>query len=308
MNNLPKLDESINRFDRTAESCSTAASDAVASQTPTRRMLALGGRSRMALSSSAAAPNSLHILAAQLTLLVILIGLWEYAVSHASLSAFLFGTPSAIWGHFVKMALDGSLANDLLITSIETILGFVLGNLIGTVIGLALWYSRFFSLVLQPFIVALGSIPIVALAPIVIIWFGTGLISKVAMSTLSVVVVALVIAYKGAMSVDSDQINLLRTLGASKWQIFRKLVVPSSLGDIFAGLKLTIGFALIGAIVGEFMSSSEGLGHAIFKAGSLYIISKVFAALIATIVLALSLTALVGRMERKLMPWKKLQN
>ena len=156
----------------------------------------------------------------------------------------------------------------------------------------------------QPFIVAIGSIPIVALAPIVIIWFGTGLSSKVAMSTLSVVVVALVIAYKGALSVDEDQINLMRTLGATKRQIFRKLVVPASLGDIFAGLKLTIGFALIGAIVGEFMSSSDGLGHAIFKAGSLYIISKVFAALVATITLALLLTFIVGKVERLLMPWR----
>jgi NitT/TauT family transport system permease protein len=139
----------------------------------------------------------------------------------------------------------------------------------------------------------------------VIIWFGTGLSSKIAMSTLSVVVVALVIAYKGALSVDDDQVNLMRTLGAAKGQIFRKLVVPASLGDIFAGLKLTVGFALIGAIVGEFMSSSEGLGHAIFKAGSLYIISKVFAALVATIALALALSFLVGKLERFLMPWRK---
>ena len=86
------------------------------------------------------------------------------------------------------------------------------------------------------------------------------------MSTLSVIIVALVTSYKGATGVDPDQINLMRTLGASKFQIFRKLVVPASLTDIFAGLKLTVGFALIGAIVGEFMSSSEGLGHAIFKA------------------------------------------
>ena len=135
-----------------------------------------------------------------------------------------------------------------------------------------------------------------------IIWFGTGLASKVAMATLSVVVVALLTSYKGAMSVDPDQINLMRTLGASKQHIFRKLVVPASLTDIFAGLKLTVGFALIGAIIGEFMSSSEGLGHAIFKAGSRYIIPKVFAALVATIALALVLAFIVGKIERLLSP------
>jgi NitT/TauT family transport system permease protein len=240
----------------------------------------------------------------QIVLLVVLIALWEFATGSAALSAFLFGSPSAVWQHLVKMAQDGSMLRDSLVTGGETLMGFGLGNLIGTLLGLALWYSRFVSRVVQPFIVAIGSIPIVALAPLAIIWFGTGLASKVAMSTLSVVVVALVIAYKGALSVDEDQINLMRTLGASKRQVFRKLVVPASLGDIFAGLKLTIGFALIGAIVGEFMSSSEGLGHAIFKAGSLYIISKVFAALVATIALALLLTYIVGKVERLLMPWR----
>jgi NitT/TauT family transport system permease protein len=124
------------------------------------------------------------------------------------------------------------------------------------------------------------------------------------MATLSVVVVAMVTSYKGAMSVDPDKVNLFRTLGASKFQIFRRLVIPSALSDIFSGLRLTVGFALIGAIIGEFMSSSEGLGHAIFKAGSLYNIPKVFAALVATIALALALTWLVGKLERLLTPWK----
>ncbi len=247
----------------------------------------------------------LSVTASQLLLLAILLAAWEFATSNKALNRFLFGSPSEIWGFLGKMWADGSLLTDGGITGLETLIGFVLGNVIGTVLGLALWYSRFVSRVVQPFIIALGSIPIVALAPIVIIWFGTGLSSKVAMSTLSVIVVALVIAYKGATGVDEDQINLMRTLGAAKPQIFRKLVIPSSLGDIFAGLKLTVGFALIGAIIGEFMSSSEGLGHAIFKAGSLYIIPKVFAALVATIALALFLSYLVGKVEFILMPWRK---
>jgi NitT/TauT family transport system permease protein len=249
--------------------------------------------------------GNLLILLCQLGLLAILLGLWELATREVALNAFLFGSPSAIWGFLVQMWNDGSLINDTRVTGMETLLGFALGNVMGTLIGLALWYSKFVSRVVQPFIIALGSIPIIALAPICIIWFGTGLASKVAMATLSVVVVALVTAYKGAMTVDPDQINLMRTLGASKGDIFRKLIVPASLGDIFAGLKLTVGFALIGAIIGEFMSSSEGLGHAIFKAGSLYIVPKVFAALTVTIGLALVLTYIVGKIERLLTPWRQ---
>jgi NitT/TauT family transport system permease protein len=242
----------------------------------------------------------------QVLLLVAFLAAWEYVTSQDRQTAFLFGSPSAIYGFLVQMWNDGSLLRDAYVTGLETLLGFLVGNVLGTVLGLSLWYSRFISRVVQPFVVALGSIPIIALAPMVIIWFGTGLISKIAMSTLSVVVVALVTSYKGAMSVDLDQINLMRTLGASKPVIFRKLVVPASLTDIFAGLKLTVGFALIGAIIGEFMSSSEGLGHAIFKAGSLYIIPKVLAALVVTIALALILTYLVGKLERLLTPWRRL--
>jgi NitT/TauT family transport system permease protein len=246
------------------------------------------------------------VLLCQILLLVIFLSAWEYATARNPQAAFLFGSPSAIFGFLVTMWQDGSLLRDAYVTGLETILGFVVGNVLGTVLGLSLWYSRFVSRVVQPFIIALGSIPIIALAPIVIIWFGTQLASKIAMATLSVVVVALVTSYKGAMSVDADQVNLMRTLGASKPVIFRKLVIPASLIDIFAGLKLTVGFALIGAIIGEFMSSSEGLGHAIFKAGSLYIIPKVMAALVVTIALALILTYLVGQLERLLTPWRRL--
>jgi len=245
------------------------------------------------------------IIVCQLTLVVVLLALWEWRTSSDELLKFLFGSPSAIWGFLVKMWQDGSLFRDTYVTGLETLLGFILGNCIGTVFGLGLWYSRFLSLVMQPFIIAVGSIPIIALAPIVIIWFGTGIASKVAMATLSVVVVAFLTSYKGAASVDQDQINLLRSLHATKHQMFRKLVVPASLTDIFAGLKMTVGFALIGAIIGEFMSSSEGLGHAIFRAGSLYIIPKVFAALVATIVLALVLSYVVGKLERLLLPWRQ---
>ena len=248
----------------------------------------------------------LLVIATQIALLAAFLAFWEYMTVFDKQTAFMFGSPSAIFGFLLTMAKDGSLWRDSYVTGVETLLGFAVGNVIGTLIGLSLWYSRFVSRVIEPFVIALGSIPIIALAPIIIIWFGTGLMSKIAMSTLSVVIVALVTSYKGAVGVDEDQINLMRTLGASKFQIFRKLVVPASLTDIFAGLKLTVGFALIGAIVGEFMSSSEGLGHAIFKAGSLYIIPKVFAALVATIALALILTFLVGKVEKLLMPWRRL--
>jgi NitT/TauT family transport system permease protein len=246
----------------------------------------------------------LQIVLCQLLLAAVLLGLWQWATGSAALNAFLFGSPSAIWASLVAMFRDGSVWTDVYVTGGETLAGFALGNILGTAIGLSLWYSRFVSRVLQPFILALGSIPMISVAPVVIIWFGTDFASKVAMATLSVVVVSLVISYKGAMGVDPDQINLMRSLGARKPQIFRYLVIHSALTDIFAGLKMTVGFALVGAIVGEFMTSTYGLGHAIFKAGSLYIISKVFAELAVTIALSLILATIVSNVERWLLPWR----
>ena len=250
--------------------------------------------------------RAVRVLLTQMALVAGLLGAWEYGVRAGVVNAFLFGSPSGIWTFLVKGITDGSIFHDMLVTSEETLLGFILGNAIGATIGLALWYSPFFERVFSPFILALGSIPIIALAPLVIVWAGTDLTSKVLMSTLSVVVVALLAAFDGARNTDPLEINLLYSMGATKRQVFRMIVVPSSLTYIFSGLNLTVGFALIGAIICEFVSSSEGLGHAIFIAGNLYNIPKVFASLLATIAIALVFVTVVGRIERLLLPWRKL--
>ncbi len=176
-------------------------------------------RRRSAARRRRARRETLQVLACQVLLLVILLGLWQWGTRGASVNAFLFGSPSAVASNLAAMVGDGSLWTDARVTGLETLGGFVLGNVLGTALGLSLWFSRFASRVVQPFVLALGSIPIVALAPIAIIWFGTGFASKLAMATLSVIVVALVIAYKGALGVDPDQINLMRSLGASRRQI-----------------------------------------------------------------------------------------
>ena len=150
----------------------------------------------------------------QLLILAVFLGLWEYATAWNKQAAFLFGSPSAIGGFLVKMWQDGSLVRDTWVTGLETILGFLAGNILGghrpVLVVLALRLARGPALHRGP-----GLDPDHRPAPIVIIWFGTGRL-KIAMSTLSVVIVALVTSYKGAMSVDPDQINLMRTLGASK--------------------------------------------------------------------------------------------
>lgn len=236
--------------------------------------------------------------------LILFLIIWELAVRNSKISTFLFGTPSLVIKNFIEKISDGSLIVDTYITAIETFLGFLLGNIIGSILGLSLWYSKKIADIAKPYIIAIGSIPIFALAPMMIMWFGTGIFSKIMMAAFSTVVVAIVQAYNGALNVDSDQINLLKTFGANRNQIFKKIIVQSSLVWVLASYRLNIGFALLGAFIGEFISSEKGLGHLIIRAGGLYNIPLVLVGVFCIILIALILSYLVGIVERKLLFWR----
>jgi NitT/TauT family transport system permease protein len=240
----------------------------------------------------------------QVGILVALIALWEWGAQSGRINTFLYASPSIIWGHFIDK-IQTTLLADAGVTLEETLIGFLLGNLIGIAVGLSLWYSRLTARIVSPYILALGSTPILALAPLVIIWFGVGFTSKVALATLACVVVALLQAYEGAMSVDNDLINLMRSFGATKGQIFRKIVMPSSYAWVVSALKLNIGFALIGAVIGEYISSEKGLGHMILVAGANFNIPVVLLGVFSLIVLALVMNVVVGKVEDYLLRWKR---
>jgi NitT/TauT family transport system permease protein len=240
----------------------------------------------------------------QVGILVALVALWEWGAQSGRINTFLYASPSIIWGHFIDK-IQTTLLADAGVTLEETLIGFLLGNLIGIAVGLSLWYSRLTARIVSPYILALGSTPILALAPLVIIWFGVGFTSKVALATLACVVVALLQAYEGAMSVDNDLINLMRSFGATKGQIFRKIVMPSSYAWVVSALKLNIGFALIGAVIGEYISSEKGLGHMILVAGANFNIPVVLLGVFSLIVLALVMNVVVGKIEDYLLRWKR---
>ncbi|HET6499612.1 MAG TPA: ABC transporter permease [Amycolatopsis sp.] len=239
-------------------------------------------------------------------LLVVLLGSWQFAVDSGSVSGLLYGSPGQIWHTIVGGVESGTMFSDAGATALEALLGFVIGNLIGATIGVALWYSRLVEQMLRPAIAFLGATPVAALAPMIIVWVGTGMISKIVVSAASVVVTALVLAFQGARGTDPLQIRLLRSMGAPTRRVFRLLVLPSSLVNICGGLRLTAGLALVGAIIGEFISSSSGLGHAILIAGSLYDISTVLANLLVVGLLALVLLGAIGRVERVILRWRFL--
>jgi NitT/TauT family transport system permease protein len=231
--------------------------------------------------------------------------LWEIGVRVGWISAFLVGSPSGIFSFGTKMLLSGELLSDTWYTLFEAILGFVIGTICGSLLGLALWYSVFVARLVEPFIVAINSVPKIALAPIVVLWFGTGLVSKVALSVSLTAIVALIAAYQAAKDADVDLQSLLISMGADKHQVFFKAVVPSTLPSIIATFRINIGFGLVGAVVGEFISSQRGLGHLIYTASSLYDLNTVWVGLFTLMVVGFVLYYVIDIIERTSLPWKQ---
>ncbi len=231
--------------------------------------------------------------------------LWEMGVRAGWISAFLVGSPAGIFSLAYKMILSGELLSDAWYTLFEAILGFIIGTIFGSLLGLALWYSVFVARLVEPFIVAINSVPKIALAPIVVLWFGTGLVSKVALSVSLTAIVALIAAYQAAKDADVDLQSLLISMGANKHQVFFKAVVPSTLPSIIATFRINVGFGLVGAVVGEFISSQRGLGHLIYTASSLYDLNTVWVGLFTLMIMGFVLYYVIDIIERTSLPWKQ---
>ena len=241
-----------------------------------------------------------RIYSLRVAVLVVLVLAWEWAVHEDARRIFFFGSPTRIAATLWERIRDGSLTRDFSVTASEAICGFLLGNVVGTTIGLSLWRFPLTFHVSRPFIVGLGAAPVFALAPMVIIWFGTGFFSKVMIAAASTVFVALAQAHAGAASVDPRYLRLMESMKATRAQTFRKVIAPSALVWVMAAFRMNVGFALLGAFIGEFISSERGLGHLILVASGLFDTPVVLAGVFALAVLALLMTIAVTRIEQPL--------
>jgi len=240
------------------------------------------------------------IIAVQIGMLVGVIALWEIGARAGLVDGFFWSQPSAIWRTFMTYFTEGDAWTDVGFTFRSTILGFLIGTTVGSLFGLSFWWSRNYAAVFQPYIICFESMPKLALAPLIILVFGLGLTSKVVIAIALTVVVSTLTTYAGVKALDPDGEKLFYSLGASRWQVFRKFVVPYCLPWIISVLRINIGLALTGAIVGEFISSQHGLGRTIFYAGSTYEIALVWVAVFALSALAIIMYAVVSWLENVL--------
>ncbi len=211
---------------------------------------------------------------------------WQVVASSSDRLRFLFGSPFLVAGELWRLVTEGDFFRHLGVTLGEAGLGLILGTLCGSAAGLLLWYSATVARVSRPFVIAAGAIPILTLAPMMIVWFGIGFWMKVAMSFLSTFFVSLAAASRGASLVSSTYVELLVAIRASRTQIFRKVIVPGSIDWVLASTKLNAGFSLLGAIVGEFIASHEGIGFLVQRSASLYNVPRALAASTGIVLLA----------------------
>jgi NitT/TauT family transport system permease protein len=247
------------------------------------------------------------LLALQVAIVAALLLYWEIGAREGFISKFLFASPSMVWDVLVQRFRSGELFTDIGTTALETVIGFVVGAVGGSILGLLLWYSKFISDLTAPFIAAIGSIPVLAIAPITIIWFGTDMLSKVVIVAFSCIVVSLTTSYKGAVRTDPDLINLMRSFDASRSKIFIKLVVPSAMLWVVSGLRLNVGFALVGAIVGEYISSDVGVGHMILLGSSNFGMNIVLAGIVLVMLMMLVFNVVVMFLERLILSWERVK-
>ena len=242
--------------------------------------------------------SRLQTYALRLTPIIVLLGAWQVLTWGSPRRAFFLGSPALFAEELFRVLRDGSLLYDMLVTGVEAASGFLLGNVTGVILGLLLWQLPALFRALRPYVLALGYAPLFAFAPLIVLWFGTGLFAKVIVAALSTVFLALMQAYKGAQEAEGNLIQLIQSFGGDRWTVFRKVIVPSSTVWVVNAFRLNIGFALLGAFLAEYISSTHGLGHLILVAGGLYNIPLVLVGVVAIVSLGALLSLLVSALER----------
>jgi NitT/TauT family transport system permease protein len=263
---------------------------------------------------AALAPGGRNLRAYQVLVLVVAFLGWYVLTSptllpplyfdDANKAAFFFGEPQKVLGRIWTWFVSGEIYRHLWVTLIETLLAFAIGTALGIAIGIWLALSPTASAVFDPYIKGLNAMPRFILAPIFFVWFGLGIASKVALGVTLVFFIVFFNVYQGVREVSPVVLANARMLGASPRQLLRHVYLPSAMSWVFASLHNSVGLAFVGAVVGEYLGSAEGVGYLIHQAEGVFDINGVFAGILLLTAFALVLDAIVGALEKRLMVWQ----
>jgi sulfonate transport system permease protein len=228
---------------------------------------------------------------------------WQGA-SGRLVDAFFISNPVEVAERLYQWIVDGSLFLHIWATVYETLMGFIVGAVGGVILGIWLGVSPFTNRLLNPYLNALNALPKVALAPLFVLWFGLGIASKIALAAVLVLFLVFLNTYAGVREVDQDLIDGARLMRATRAQLITKVIIPSALSWVFAGLKISVPYALIGAVLGEMIAANRGLGYLVQFSGSQFDSAGVFAVLIVIALLAVALNFLVEMVQHRLQLWR----
>ncbi len=244
--------------------------------------------------------KSIIVNVARVAILLFFLLLWELSARFEWINPFITSSPSRIGKTIADMYKNGSLFLHVGTTLWETLAGFAIAVILGYSIALLLWWSEAFRRISEPYFVVLNALPKIALGPLIIIWCGTGSEAIVFMTVLIGLIVAILNMLNGFMATDENKLLLLKSMGASKLQILTKLVIPSSLPNFISMLKINVGMAWIGSIMGEYIVSKAGIGYLIVYGGQVFKLDLVMSAVFILCVLAAAMYAVVALVERLL--------
>jgi NitT/TauT family transport system permease protein len=230
---------------------------------------------------------------------------WQLAISWVGYPSYILPSPALVWNRFVQVLFDGTLLRNSLVTFTEVLLGLALGVSVATLLGYLLAKSLPLEKLLSPYIIASQAIPIVAIAPLLVIWFGPGLQSKVLICALIVFFPVLINTIVGMRTVSDDLRDLMRSLHATRWQTLRMLEIPAALPVFLGGVRVGATLAVIGAVVGEFVGAKGGLGFLVNVGRGMYDTALVFVAVFALILMAMGLYGIVALLEARLLRWQQ---
>ncbi len=253
-----------------------------------------------------AGPDPFHrrVVIARTMLCCGILGAWQLAVSSGLIDAFWVSSPVLVAAELWHLSVSGELLTDVWMTVSEALIAFVVSSALGVVSGLLLSRSPFWDEVMAPIIVALNSLPRIALAPLIILWCGVGVTAKVATAFSLVYFILLVNTLGGAKNVDNDIMTIAQLMGASKRDLLWKVTLPSALPWIFAALSIALTYSLLGVIVAEILASNQGLGYLIAASAGNFNTAGVFAALVVLAIIAWAFSTGMRKLEARLLRWK----
>ena len=229
--------------------------------------------------------NKILIIIVRLLIVIVFILGWEILANIGVIDSFIASSPSRIWDTFINLS-STNLMEHVGVTCLETIIGFTLGTALGIIIAIILWWSKFLSNVLEPFLVVLNSLPKVALGPVIIIWVGAGMPAIIVMALAISLIVTIMEILNGFLETDKEKIKMAQTFNANKFQTLTKIIIPANIPTFFNSLKVNIGLSLVGVITGEFLVSKAGLGYLIVYGGQVFQLDLVMTGVIILAIVA----------------------